>query len=530
MKRLIILLPLLLLVVLISACSALRFSDATSNKTVGNVAKTTPAPTPEPPSEDDGSADDSSDDTGAAACPVGPDPNELIEDSVEPIANGSDAGSVGTTSPIPTSLTPDKIPFPDPNQWPLVKLTAKQIAVALDNDPASLGSMSIGYPNSGALFNSVPLPEDSRWTIVNKLETWGTQETVGFIMATINKVHKQFPTGTMPIYVGDISERNGGKLNRHLSHQSGRDVDLSWYYKASANCSWWAVGTKENMDLPRTWALIRAFFTETDVELILIDKKIQIILYDYAISTGEDRSWLNRVFQYPGKNSGAIIRHAKGHATHVHVRFYNRNAQEMGRLAYKIMIKRKLIKPPTYYVYHKVRKGQTLGHMARKYNTSVKAIMNANGLKTSRIRAGRSYRIPRRGGVKPAPNPANIPARRIPPPLPGEIVVVKMETPTSVSVNPVDSAGTSTKVMPPPIPAVPAPVIAPAATPRPKPKVASVKTMTGKRWITYKVKSGDNLWSIARRYNTHVKDIKRWNKLKSNNLKPGQKLRMYVKR
>ena len=40
--------------------------------------------------------------------------------------------------------------------------------------------------------------------------------------------------------------------------------------------------------------------------------------------------------------------------------------------------------------------------------------------------------------------------------------------------------------------------------------------------ITYTVKSGDNLYSIARRYNTTVDEIKRKNNLTSNNLSIGQ--------
>lgn len=45
--------------------------------------------------------------------------------------------------------------------------------------------------------------------------------------------------------------------------------------------------------------------------------------------------------------------------------------------------------------------------------------------------------------------------------------------------------------------------------------------------VVYKVKSGDNLGSIARRYRTTVANIKRWNGLKSNNLKVGQRLYIY---
>jgi membrane-bound lytic murein transglycosylase D len=45
--------------------------------------------------------------------------------------------------------------------------------------------------------------------------------------------------------------------------------------------------------------------------------------------------------------------------------------------------------------------------------------------------------------------------------------------------------------------------------------------------VTYKVKKGDNLGSIARKYGVSVQQIKRWNKLKSSNIQPGQKLTIH---
>lgn len=44
---------------------------------------------------------------------------------------------------------------------------------------------------------------------------------------------------------------------------------------------------------------------------------------------------------------------------------------------------------------HNVRRGDTLGKIARRYGTSVRALMRANDLRTSRIQAGASLRIPR---------------------------------------------------------------------------------------------------------------------------------------
>jgi membrane-bound lytic murein transglycosylase D len=56
-------------------------------------------------------------------------------------------------------------------------------------------------------------------------------------------------------------------------------------------------------------------------------------------------------------------------------------------------------KPPqTQYVVHRVRRGQTLSVIARRYGTSVRAIMLANNLRSAnRIREGQRLRIPVRG-------------------------------------------------------------------------------------------------------------------------------------
>lgn len=43
---------------------------------------------------------------------------------------------------------------------------------------------------------------------------------------------------------------------------------------------------------------------------------------------------------------------------------------------------------------------------------------------------------------------------------------------------------------------------------------------------TYTVKSGDSLWSISRKLNLTIDQIKKWNNLKSNSLKPGQVLKL----
>jgi len=48
--------------------------------------------------------------------------------------------------------------------------------------------------------------------------------------------------------------------------------------------------------------------------------------------------------------------------------------------------------------------------------------------------------------------------------------------------------------------------------------------------IRYRVKSGDYLGKIANKYGVSVSSIKRWNGLKSNNLRVGQRLTIYPRR
>ena len=53
-----------------------------------------------------------------------------------------------------------------------------------------------------------------------------------------------------------------------------------------------------------------------------------------------------------------------------------------------------------------------------------------------------------------------------------------------------------------------------------------VPTSQGTTWVYYKVRNGDNLGSIARRYHTTVKQLKSWNNLKSDMIRSGQRLKV----
>ncbi|MDX1764010.1 MAG: LysM peptidoglycan-binding domain-containing protein [bacterium] len=118
------------------------------------------------------------------------------------------------------------------------------------------------------------------------------------------------------------------------------------------------------------------------------------------------------------------------------------------------------------YTTHRVRRGETLSHIARKYRTSISKIARINNIRrSSTIRVGQRLKVPLRRPV--------------------------------ASFNAASSAGSRA--------------------------AASVGDL-----LTYRVRSGDTLWSIARKYNTSVKRIKRVNNLSTNHLRAGQILQIPV--
>jgi penicillin-insensitive murein endopeptidase len=296
---------------------------------------------------------------------------------------------------------------------PLDGWSDARIAEAIQKDLPSLGSMSLGSTNGGALINGVQAEKTPLYEPVSPSGAWGTQETLDYLERALRKVHDEI-ADTPPLALGDISGRHGGPSHPHISHQSGRDVDISYFYNDGAR--WYARGTAKNLDLARNWAFVRALITETDVDLILIDHSIQALLEQYALDHGEDAAWLTSLFRGVSGQLRPIIRHAPGHATHIHVRFFNPIAQETARRCHGLLLKAKLTSAPQSFISHKVKKNETLGMIARKYGVTVPRLRAANGLKSSLIREKRVLRVPvaSRGPVR-TPERARIPARRLPP-------------------------------------------------------------------------------------------------------------------
>jgi penicillin-insensitive murein endopeptidase len=193
--------------------------------------------------------------------------------------------------------------------------------------------MSVGTPNAGRLVHGVRMPEGEHWVVLDPAAAYGTEETVTYLLDAIGVVHEQLPGGHR-LAIGHISSARGGPLEPHKSHQSGRDVDIGYFHVGQVEEveGRWHVATAKNLDCPRTWALVRALLEETTVEYLFIDTAVQRLLEAHARAIAEDPEWLDTVFQLR-REAGVIpvIVHEPGHDDHIHIRFHNPVAEELGR-------------------------------------------------------------------------------------------------------------------------------------------------------------------------------------------------------
>ncbi len=344
---------------------------------------------------------------------------EIVPAPVADLGDGcSPKGCLHTPPPAPpeAAVTPRSgavvraRPRPAPVRHPLRDKASSEIDRLVRSDLEGLGSMSFGTATRGGLLNGVRLSEDPHWTLIDPLNTWGTTETVEYLTAAVATVFEEYPD-SHALFIGDISRKRGGYIKPHISHQSGKDVDISYFY--AKNPEWYARASAYNLDRARTWAFIRALLVQTDVHLIFIDRRVQRLLRSYAEAIGEDRDWLDSLFiGAPGQPS--IIRHEPGHDTHMHVRFYSPIAEETARRCYPALLEQKKLLPQTYNVTHRVKKGETLLGLAKRYGTTVSALLRANGLKTKVIQANKVYFVPQHGPAGPA-ELRPLPPRRLPP-------------------------------------------------------------------------------------------------------------------
>lgn len=186
-------------------------------------------------------------------------------------------------------------------------------------------SESIARPSGGTLIGAMPMPEGPGRMLKHiPWKGWATVEAVA-VMDAVLRSWDLLDTG-QPILVGNMSSRKGGPLKPHQSHQSGRDIDLSYPQITDERDELnWREMSAANLDRDLMWTLLELLNDTGAVEVIYVDTKLQKLLYGWAIQTGRvPRRDLNRWLEYPrkpGHAKYARVQHSRGHSDHMHVRF-----------------------------------------------------------------------------------------------------------------------------------------------------------------------------------------------------------------
>ena len=177
------------------------------------------------------------------------------------------------------------------------------------------------------------------------------------------------------------------------------------------------------------------------------------------------------------------------------------------------------------WVRHRIKKGQTLSHIAQRYNTTTAVLRNTNNLSGTTIRTGHHLLVPvaARDASQYAAFNGN---KRVGKSGSKQIYRVRngdnlwnIAKSHKVSVRQVarwNQLG-SGKVI------------------KPGQKLVIWKNSTTRkagnrtRSISYTVRSGDSLYLISKKYNVSIIELRRWNKLKQNKyIQPGQRLKLFI--
>ncbi len=167
-------------------------------------------------------------------------------------------------------------------------------------------SGSVGAPHHGVLTVAAELPKAGDGFVryrPNGPNNWGNPRLVHLIETAAKHVHDVSPGP--PLVVGDLSGHDGGKIERHESHRTGRDVDLPWFVTTAEGVAVQTPGFVNigadglakvdgsdgylRLDVPREWLLVKTLLTSPDAEVqwMFCSTDVEGLLIDYARARGE---------------------------------------------------------------------------------------------------------------------------------------------------------------------------------------------------------------------------------------------------
>ncbi len=177
--------------------------------------------------------------------------------------------------------------------------------------PENGQSLSVGKAHRGRLINAIQLPDGPGYKVHYPHRAFGTHYTVNHLITLFDLMHHKFPS-THNVLVGDLSFAGGNKITPHVSHRTGRDVDIGYFHKGLTEDPYRFENVYgDNFDAERNWFMIKTLVETGDVEFIFMDWRVQLMMRKHARSQGVSEEELDALFQYPAKGPKphAVIRH-----------------------------------------------------------------------------------------------------------------------------------------------------------------------------------------------------------------------------
>ena len=191
---------------------------------------------------------------------------------------------------------------------------------------------SVGSPTDGHLIGGARIEESRALrrypTYADDDVRWGLSSLVGAIERAAREVHRRFPDAVLS--VGHLSRHGGGEVDRHASHESGRDADVGFYVKnvtgkpllAEHMVPFQADGTASSwpgarFDDARNWAFVAALLGDGHVHVshLFIASPLRARLLAFAARSGASQGLRNHAAEVLMQPHGALP-----HDDHFHVR------------------------------------------------------------------------------------------------------------------------------------------------------------------------------------------------------------------
>lgn len=191
---------------------------------------------------------------------------------------------------------------------------------------------SVGSPTAGHLVGGSRLPDAPYLRVVPAYAgsevRWGLGSLVGMIDRAARRVRKESPDAVLS--VGHLSRQGGGEVDRHVSHESGRDADIAFFVRNAQGKQVFAEhfvpfhgdGTAPTwpgafFDDARNWALVRALVSDPQARVthIFVATPLRARLLAYAAKIGTPVDLRDRAALVMVQPHGSLP-----HDDHFHVR------------------------------------------------------------------------------------------------------------------------------------------------------------------------------------------------------------------